>query len=182
MNKRIKTHFQYGWWVYVLIIVAAVTLWISVFVELAKPKPYEVLNITVVGKADGDKIEEQLKSYFGDELKEINVEVIAGNNLMLGEIVAMRCLGETDFIIFEEEYIVKPASLNFSPLDENKLIAYFGERELYREEDKIYGVKMNGNFWALVTPVSENCAKINGKGEEKNDAALRAIKYLTEAA
>ena len=201
MNKRVKTHFQYSWWAYILIIVAVITLWVSVFVKLAEPKADERLNITIVGSVDGKNIaadlEKALESKTNKPLKEINVEIIAGDNVQIGEIIAMRCMGETDLIIFEEEYIVKPLSLNFKPVDESRIKEYFGSSDLYKEDDKTYGVllydgtsqinfktyyKGDKKFYAFVTPVSENCAKLNGKGAEESDAAIQAIKYFTEAA
>lgn len=200
MNRRTKAHFQYGWWVYILIIVAVITLWVSVFSQLAKPKPYEVLNITFVGSADDKNLKDDLQNALKDKtsypLKKINVEVVSGKALNLAEIISMRCMGETDLIIFEEDYIVKPLSLNFKGIDGSKLNGYFNGATLYNEDEKTYGMQLydgstktnftkyykgENKWWALITPTSENVAKINGIGEEKNDAALQAIKYLMEA-
>lgn len=201
MKRAIKTHFQYSWWVYLLIIAAVITLWVSIFTKLAEPKAYEKLNITIVGNVDGDALsfdlEKVLEGKTNKPLKEINVEVVSVNNLQLGEIIAMRCMGETDLIIFEEDYIVKPLSSNFSPFEENALKNSFPDAEIYSENGKAYGTLLfdgisqtnfktyyqgDKKFYAFITPVSENCAALNGKGEKENDAVIQAIKYLTEAA
>lgn len=200
MNRRTKAHFQYGWWVYLLIVVAAITLWVAVFAQLARPKAYEVLNITIVGEVNGDKITEDLVKELDGKtahpLKKINVEVVSGKSLNLAEVIAMRCIGDTDLILFDEEFLFKTMSSNFKAVDGEKLNSWFGGITPYEEEDKTYGMLLydgvsqtnfsnyyNGEnkFWAFITPVSENAAKINGVGEEENDSALQAIKYLMGA-
>lgn len=200
MTKRIKAHFQYGWWVYLLIIAAVITLWLSVFAQLAKPKANEVLNITFVGGVNSETLADDIKSALDGKtqtpLKKVNVEFISGKNVNLAEIIAMRCLGDCDLIIFGEEYIGGLIAPNFRPLDAEKLSGYFGGITPFVEEEKTYGVllydgvsrtnfanyyKGDKKFWAFITPVSENAAGLNGKGSEKDDAALKAIRYLTEA-
>lgn len=201
MKKRIKTHFQYSWWVYLLVIVAVITLWISAFSKLAEPKVYERLNITIVGNVDGKNIstdlDKALEGKTAKPIKELNVEVVSGKNIQLAEIIAMRCIGDCDVVIFEEDFIGGLIAPNFRPLDDSKLLKCFPDAELYKIEDKTYGTllfdgasqtnfktyyKGDKKFYAFVTPVSENCAQINGKGEEQHNAAILALKYFTEAA
>lgn len=201
MNRtRIKSHFQYGWWIYLLIVAAVVTLWCSIFYELSKPATNEILTITIVGNVEDTTLADDLKKALDGktsaELKKINVEVVSGTTLNIGEIVAMRCMGDTDIIIFDEDYIVTPVALNFKAIDESALVNRFGNVELYKEEDSTYGFLLydgttktnfanyyNGEkkFWAFITPVSENASAINGKGKKEDDTALQALEYLMEA-
>lgn len=198
-RSRVKTHFQYGWWIYLIIIAAVIIFWCTVFSRLAEPDSDEMLNITIVGDADDEALSadlaEALEGKTAKPLKEINIEIVSGDDAALSDIVTMRCLGETDFIIFEEEYIIRPVSSNFGPVDEDGWRTYFPDAQLYEEEGAIYGMLLYDgqtecNFtdyysgdqrcWVFVTPVSENAAALNGKGEAQDDAALQAIQYLME--
>lgn len=200
MNKnRIKAHFQYGWWVYPVIFAAVSVLWWTVFSRLAEPKADELLNITIVGEADDTGLAEDLsaalKGKTAKELKEINIEVVSGDNFMLADIVAMRCMGETDLLIFEEDYLLQPMSSNFGPIDSELLKSYFPDAELYEEEGEVLGMLLfdgdkdcrfagyysgDSKCWVFITPTSENAAMLNGEGTEENNTALLAIRYLME--
>lgn len=200
MNRsRIKAHFQYSWWIYLVICAAVVVFWCSVFSHLAAPKADEMLNITIVGDADGEKLSEELQNALEGKtqkpLREIHVEVVSPTNAMLADIVAMRCLGETDLIIFEEDALVTPVSSNFGSIDREQLKEYFPDAVLYEEEGETFGMLLydgetdchfseyysgDQSCWVFITPCSENAAMLNGKGTKENDTALQAIQYLME--
>lgn len=121
---------------------------------------------------------------------------MASNNAMLGELIAMRCVGDTDFIIFEEDCIYDNIGDLFSPIDKSIMSSYIGECEYLVQKDITLGILLNGenaknNFtefykgekkcWLFITPASCNVAAMNGKGNEQDNAALLAIKYLLES-
>lgn len=198
-KSRIRTHFQYSWWVYIVIIVLTSVLWCTVFGRLAQPKADEMLNITIVGDVDDSSLAEDLaralEGKTSKPLKEVNIEVVSGSNGMLGDIIAMRCLGETDLMIFEEDYLLRPMSSNFGVIDTEQLKQYITDAEFYNEDGEVLGMLLydgmtdcnfvryysgDKKFWVFITPVSENAAMVNGKGTEDADAALQAITYLME--
>lgn len=79
MNKReIKIHLQYSWWIYLLLAIAVVAIWLSIFAKLAEPKANEMLNITIVGSVDENKMQSGISTALNGKtekpLKEIRVE------------------------------------------------------------------------------------------------------------
>lgn len=200
MNEsNIKTHLQYEWWAYLLIAVAVIAIWLSVFAKFAEPAPNEMLNITVVGTIDEKGMQDglfaELKGKTNKQLKEVNIETIAKNNAMLGELLAMRCVGDTDFIIFEEDAIYDNMGDLFYPVDKELFSEYVPNAKYLEQNGETLGILLNGentlnrftNFykgekkcWLFITPASKNVAAMNGKGEKADNSALLAIQYLLE--
>lgn len=200
MNKdRIRAHFRYSWWVYLVIAAAATALWCSVFAKLADPKADEMLNITFVGETEpadfSDDLRKALEGKTSKPLKEINLEVVSSTNGMIGDIIAMRCLGGTDLIIFEEDALLEPMSSNFGGLDREQMRERFGDAVFYEEDGDLMGLLLydgeagcrflryysgNQKCWVFIPPKAENTARLNGEGDAEDDAALQAIQYLME--
>lgn len=200
MNKtRVRIHLQYGWWIYLLIVAAAAVVWCTVFAGLAQPRANERLNLVLVGEFDAEALSEDLLETLEGKtvrpLKEINVEVVSGENGMLADIITMRCIGDTDLIIFEASYLLEDMESCVAALDDDMLDTYIGHSERYEENGEALGLLLydgekKTNFseyysghdvcWAFVTPVSQNAAALNGEGDEADDAVLRVIRYLME--
>ncbi len=191
MNKKFVNHFQYSWWVYIVIAFAFIFLWSSVFEALAKPESNERLNVSFIGTGfDHKKLETDLcNSVFKDtKIEEVFVESVVADE-GLNNILYVRSQGEYDVIIIQETVVFSGMCKSyFEPLDKALMTQYFGDITFYEEDGQAYGILLDGPGFAdyysgeescylFVAPVSQNFAGIYG-GNEDDDAVIRLIQYL----
>lgn len=191
MNKKFANHIQYNWWVYILIVLAAIFLWSSVFERLGRPDANERLNISFVGTGfDHIELQANLQEGLSKEsyLKEVFVDSVTVED-NLNEILFIRSQGEFDVVIIQESVIFSGlGETYFEPLDRELMKQYFGDVAFYEENGQPYGILLTGpNFtqyyhadescYLFVAPVSKNFAGITG-GNVEDDAVVQLIEYL----
>ena len=58
---KFKSFFRYFYWLYILILILTISLWVTVFDNLAKNEPYEEINIIYFGSyLDGEQLKNDL--------------------------------------------------------------------------------------------------------------------------
>lgn len=201
-RKEFNNYLSYNWWAYVAIVLVVVILWLSVFTVLAKPSPNEKLHISFVGTDFyNDSLETQLKKVVptlsSQEIKSLYVEsVYSDNTYILSQIVTTRCIGDTDFLIYTRDLITDEMGRSlFAPLSIEDTRRLFGDVEVLEFENKVYGILVfdgnnSNNFskyyngeekcYLSFTPVSENIAGLNNKGNQSDDIALKVVQWLLE--
>lgn len=198
MNKEIVNHFQYKWWVYLLAIVLIIVCWFSIFDILAEPKSNERLYITFVGNSfDNTKLQEDLPTVLKDltsqNIKKIGVEIIDEENVVKRDsLLVTRAMGTTDIFIWEGD-LADNLDDRYAVLNDSDISSLLGDVEYHKIDGKAYAILLNAtqnNFskyysgdkqcWLLVSANSVNFGGANGNGNESNDSALQAVKYLLE--
>lgn len=191
MKQKFSNHFQYNWWVYIVIALTFVLLWSFVFESLAKPAANERLYISFIGTDfNHTKLQFDLEEGLFEEsyTREVFVEsaVPQGN---LNDLLYVRSQGEFDAVILPETYIFNGmADTYFGPLNQSQVTELLGDVTFYEENGQAYGILLEGERFSqyytgaetcylFVAPVSQNFAGIFG-GNASDDAVVRLIEYL----
>ncbi len=201
MKTGLRNHLYYHWWVYVMSAALIVALWLSVFDRLAQPKANEQINITYIGGSfDHLKLQSDLYDVLPERtqqnIKRISVEnaVIEGE-YDLNTILRARTAGSCDFFIIESSVIGQyemDLSSYFPEADASALETLVEDVEYIAEGGKVYGLSCTGGMtlasyysgknecMIFFNKHSVNLSDLFG-GNEKQDAALQIIRFLTEA-
>lgn len=200
MKTKIRNYLYYHWWFYVISAVLVAALWGTVFAKLAEPKDYEQINITYIGSSfDHIKLQSDLEKVLPERskqtIKRITVEnAVIGGEYELNSILRSRTSGGCDFFIIEstviEEYKVDLASY-FPEVESQTAAGLFGGTEQATQGDKVFGLSLDeaGNIADYysgkgVCEIFFNRHSVNLSdmfgGKKEQDAALAAVKYLTE--
>ena len=199
----IQRHFQYFWWCYVAILIAAVVFWTSVYGIVATPDANEKLTLSYFGNDyDGAQleleVEKNIPNITSQNIEKFSVDhVKQTENIVFGSMIQTR-LYSSDIMIFEEWVINEEfVSMNFRAFT-SELEACFAD--LYVEYYTIDGVKcgiilnpqgQNSNVFtkyyegsyrlvAFFAPYCENLGGIYGIGNKEDDAAIALMKFLLE--
>lgn len=193
-----KTHMQYHWWKYVLVLVTAICAWSWVFHAIAQPAENECLSILLVGEnfaveALQTDIETVLPQLSQQTLSRIEV---AKSNIQGDE--AWRILQTRfyayDLVIIEEEFLPDnmDAALGYHGMNAD-MLSRFQEEILYIRASEntavVYGFELGqerlgafytgeGKCYCFPSPWSVNYAALNGRGREQDDCGLRVLEYL----
>ena len=192
-------HFQYNWWKYLLITMAAGLIWGGIFDALSAPKKNEQLRITCVGDEFlCDSLEkalvEKLPELTEQKIKKISVESpINGQSQDYHSVMATRAYG-ADIIIVEESAMAadfgKSYFVSLPQLPED-----LGELVYYTEDGLNYGILLydgaadnvfsqfyrgGERCYVFITHNCVNAGGLMGKGKESDDGALRTLAYLLE--
>lgn len=198
-----KQRLLYRWPICLLGLVTLVFIVSTLWNQITKPDMNEKLSICFVGQNfNHEEAQSQLSqkpSPFTEQvLKELTVESLYHDNgTMLAEALTVRCIGETDFIILEDDYLFDQiGSRYFSEIPKDIAKLYFPDAETYEEDGRIYGIRVHSPddggessafskyykgenaCWLFFTVVSENTAGMNGKGNTADTAALDLAAYL----
>lgn len=194
----------YRWPLYLLGLVALVFIITTLWNRFTAPAMNEKLSVCIVGQnfrdADAQHTLSENPKFFTDQtLKELTVESLYHDNgSLLAEALTVRCVGETDFIILEDDYLFEEiGSRYFSEIPAEIVQQYFPGAVTYEENGHIYGICVHSpemedtvfseyyegtnSCWLFFTIVSENAAGMNGKGAESDTAALDLAAYLWRA-
>ena len=199
----IQRHFQYFWWCYVAILIAAVVFWTSVYGIVATPDANEKLTLSYFGNDyDGTQleleIEKNIPNITSQNIKEFSVDhVKQTENIVFGSMIQTR-LYSSDIMIFEEWVINEEfVSMNFRAFT-SELEACFADLdvEYYLIDGIKCGIILNpqgqnsnvftkyyeGNYRlvAFFAPYCENLGGIYGIGNKEDDAAIALMKFLLE--
>lgn len=197
MNKKeIKNHFQYRWWLYVVLTVAVIALWITLFGILGRVDDTEKFHITFIGSGFDDRmfksdLPDVIKSNSKQNIEQINVEsIVEESDYALTMLLSTRTQGSTDLFIWSGELKGNLGDM-FARLNETALASKLGDNVVYlRDNDGIYGIEITKNdtlskyysgnekCYLFVSADSVNFGGINGKGAIENDVGLSIIKYL----
>ena len=199
----IQRHFQYFWWCYVAILIAAVVFWTSVYGIVATPDANEKLTLSYFGNDyDGAQleleVEKNIPNITSQNIKEFSVDhVKQTENIVFGSMIQTR-LYSSDIMIFEEWVINEEfVSMNFRAFT-SELEACFADLDV--EYYTIDGIKcgiilnpqgQNSNVFtkyyegsyrlvAFFAPYCENLGGIYGIGNKEDDAAIALMKFLLE--
>ncbi len=198
-RSQLSRHLGYRWYFYLLILLAAVVLWTSVYGILAKPNANEQLTVSYFGEDyNGTSLEQDIIKVLPEiteqKIKKVLYDGVAyKDNSYFGQMLQTR-LFSSDIMIFESgivdgEFI----NMSFRPLTaelEAELSA--AGAEIYRVDGVAYGVSLekSSNFskyyegelscFALFAPYSENMAGAYGIGNESDGAAIELMKYFAE--
>lgn len=197
----LKRHMQYNWWKYLLVILAAIILWCTVFRALAQPKDNEKLNVLFVGEGlDTKKLEQtvtgmlpQLTDQFVRQVK-VTQTRLEGREAY--EILQMRTY-EYDIVIISQSCLQENmGNALFSGAMTEKMQAHFagvqfhaepqGERMvpsgIVLDPDSGFCAFYNGQetCYLFASPQSVNFDGLNGLGQAGDDCALRIMEYFVE--
>jgi hypothetical protein len=197
----VTNHLRYSWVTYVGIVLASAAVWVIVFSAMLRTKDYQKLSVFLCEVAiDEPGMEQSLQSLLektGRRLDYVDVEPadIASGEFM--NILAMRAVAETDFIILPESMIrFNTGSTYFAPMDKSIAEKYFGPDTRYYEEDgKVYAVILGGDgsgsnfskyldagvtqdYYLFFSSASANTAGMD-HSKPQNDFAMLAAAWLS---
>ncbi len=210
MNRRFAEHLQYhvGW--YLLVLIAAVFFWSTVFTVLAQPEDSERLVVSYFGDSlntEGFRshLQENQEAITSQPLKEISLSQCTGDNLYISAIAMARAQA-SDIVIVEETLLeldssgeaMVPVTGNFRPFTPEMLAAVLNilpeSLEFYQVEGEIYGIWLptsgqsrfevwQGSGARCVLFFGVNSVNLSGLyavSDTQNRAALDLAEYLLE--
>lgn len=160
MNKKIVSHLQYSWYIYVIIAVISIALWTMVFQGFLEPDNNERVAIVFYsGGWDSLELYAELNNTKGkitsQKLKEITVEQCAVNKTGLLQRVGSDML-ISDLLVIEQSLIDGGTQQNitldiprcFYEIDQEKILTYFTDVNVnfYMVDEKAYGIYLNDPF------------------------------------
>lgn len=198
-----RNRLLYRWPLYLLVLVALTFVLSTVWERLAAINMNQKLSVCFVGKnfRDADvqeRLSQEMHVFTEQALKNLTVESLYyDNGSLLAEALTVRCVGETDFMILEEDYLVDEiGSRYFCKIPAELVQKYFPGAKTYTEDNNIYGIRIysqeeeeessifseyydgDNSCWLFFTIVSENVDAMNGKGVGGDTAALDLAAYL----
>lgn len=195
----LKSHMQYNWWKYLLVILAAVILWCTVFRALAQPEDNEKLNVLFVGEGlDTEKMEQtitgMLPQLTDQSVRQVKVTQTRLEGREAYEILQMRTY-EYDIVIISQSCLQENmGNALFSGAMTEKMQAHFAGLQFHTEPqgeltipsgivpepDGGFGAFYSGqeNCYLFASPQSVNFDGLNGLGQTGDDCALRIMEYL----
>lgn len=190
---KIKSFFRYFYWVYLLVLIGTISLWITVFDNLAKNKPYEEVNIIYFGSdLDDKKMLADLTVYtstLNQHIKAVNIEVRQVEEDFFSTLLTAKKV-TNDIILISEEYMFEYLGGNYFRTLNNVSI----HAKYYLESDIKYGIVVydkeitNSKFseyysgeksvYLFFSPDSVNLGKLYNNGKKENDVAIKVAEYL----
>ncbi len=197
MKDRLS-HLQYDWWRYLLVAVAVIALWNTVFSMLAQPKEHEQLSLCYFGESfDPQACEESLRNslgaYTAQPLKKITAEhrASAKDSALVGLVETGVYAG--DLLIFEQGVVPDSAIQAYiNRLDTEKLEAYLeglNQQPVYYYVDQVpYGILLDSvpgytgtkGCILCLSPDSVNLGGMYGRTDAQQDAALAVLRCWME--
>ncbi len=205
MNKRLSSHFQYGFWIYVVVAVLSIALWCGLFSVIYEPSANEKVSVFMLSdKMDPKILEDHLDSRIGklttQEIKEVNVEATYVKIEDAYTILASRVLS-CDILIIPESMLIPDENGNsiiptnhFSSLPQEIIGNFaFDEKDMFYYGDLPFGIYISGGaketlvdhlyeteerFVLFLSAYSPNMNNLYGKGESGDGAALDILKYV----
>ncbi len=205
MNKRLASHLQYSWWIYVVVAVLAIALWCGLFSVIYEPSANEKIDVFVLSnKIDADLLEQNLaqniKKITNQNIKKVGVEAFFDNIENSYTILASRVLSNDLLIIPlsaltpDENDMMVIATNHFSPLPKGVLDMFkFEDGDLFYYKDEAFGIIVGGGnkqtlFDTLYKPdekyvlflsaYSKNMDALFGQGVKGDDAAISVLSYI----
>lgn len=195
----LKSHMQYNWWKYLLVILAAVILWCTVFHALAQPEDNEKLNVLFVGEGlDAEKMEQTITTMLpqltDQSVRQVKITQTRLEGREAYEILQMRTY-EYDIVIISQSYLQENmGNALFSKAMTEQMQAHFAGLQFYSEtqgermvpsgivleSDSGFSAFYNGQetCYLFASPQSVNFNGLNGLGKAGDDCALRIMEYL----
>ncbi len=157
MNKKIISHIQYNWIAYVLIAIAVILVWLTVFNALAQPEDNE--RISLIFYSDGwdssiltAHLNAQIDSITVQKIKNVATEQASGDKAYLfqrlGTDMITNDIIVIDVALLDEKssgaYAINPEEI-FYELDRERLDALFGNVavDYLTADGKAYGIYLN---------------------------------------
>ncbi len=208
MNQNWKTHFEYYWWKYLAVLIAAIVLWNGLFTALAQPEENEKLTVAcftpdVDIQALRSNLEAHKDSVTEQPLKEVSVEAYL--DYASSSMYFSYALASADVFVFSEEMVVPDEQGNvpvtykglFKPIPMDTFAEVLGDKaqglKLFGDDSGIYGVYLNpegqvNRFTEVCenktscilffNPDSVNLNGLYGKGNTEDGAAIDLLLYL----
>lgn len=196
----LKSHMQYHWWKYLLVILTSVMVWCMVFNALAQPADNEKLKVLFVGeKLDTAGLEQAITALLPEVTEQAVRQVEVTQTVIEGQaayqVLEMRTY-EYDIVIISQSYLQENMGLSlFSGAMTAQMQQYFSGVPLYtelREQEQVpsgflleAGAGAFGTYYAgqeqcylFPSPQSVNFDRLNGQGQAGDDCALRIMAYL----
>ena len=200
-----KKHLRMNWWKYIAALLLPAILWSTAFFLRGRPDGNERLRILLVGEgADAAALqadlEAALQSLTAQTVGEITVTQQIPENVEYGQWLISRQFS-FDILIVSEPWRTERMGQNYFRRMSDQLSADFSSVPQYVETTE-YGtlsyalvlhdeqtrtrfsdyLEAETGAWLLFfSPESVNLGGENGKGEQKDDAAIAAARYLSEA-
>ena len=190
---KFKSFFRYFYWLYILILILTISLWVTVFDNLAKNEPYEEINIIYFGSnLDGEQLKNDLLEFtsgFEQEIKAVNVEVRNVEKDFFSTLLTTKKV-TNDIVIISEEYMFEYIGGSCFRTLKNVNI----DAKYYMESEVKYGIIVHdkeiinnkfseyytgeSNIYLFFSPDSVNLGRLYNNGEKENDAAIKVAEYL----
>lgn len=202
-KRPVRNKLLYRWPVYLLGVTALVFLISMLWGRLTESSPNEKLSVCFVGQnflnvEAEQRLSRDMGTFTNQGIEGLTVDSLYNDNgALLAEALTIRVIGDTDFVILEDDYVFDGIGGSyFSPIPTETVERYFPGAQTYEESGVIYGVLLyspqNGSnetvfseyyygekdCWLFFTVVSENAAGMNGKGSTDDTAALDLAAYL----
>ena len=196
-----RSHLQYNWWKYLLIILLPIFFWCSIFSGSKAPAPEQRVSILYVGKGlDAQALEAQLKDVLPKLTRQplSSITVTATEQVPSYTTLDVRCF-DYDILIFEESSMPEKVGQAVFVRLTDALVEQFPEAVRYEEEVSGVGVLTYGfssapvdstalaacrtgteHCFLFISPRSVNFDTLNENGRAGNDGALKAAQYLLE--
>jgi len=129
-KQRIDNHLEYDWYKYLLILIAAIAVWILIFTMLNGTRQHEQINIFVstVERNIGQTSDRLMQGFGDDTIREFGVTAVAPDTQGYRELLSTRGFVASDILILPEHYLVGEQSLAFSFLEiDDELYYLFGQ-------------------------------------------------------
>lgn len=140
MRNFIK-HFAEKWLRYLIALILIFIFWLVIIDMLIAVKPEYKLGIFIGAYGISPKLEECIEK--PSKVEEIEIfDVNINEDYYFVIFSAYASSGDFDFSIVNEKQFRESDIQYYLVLDEQKLVAYFGDQEYYRVNDQIYGIKI----------------------------------------
>ena len=190
---KTKTFFRYFYWLYILILILTISIWTTIFDNLAKNKPYEEINIIYFGSDLAvDELKSDLEyftSSFEQEIKAVNIEVRKIEDSFFTTLLTTK-ITVNDIVLISEEYMNDYIGASYF----RTLINLNIEAKYYEESEIKYGIVVyddeiketkfseyysgDKSIYLFLSPNSVNLGMLYNNGEKENDAAIKVAEYL----
>ncbi len=202
--KKLTTHLQYHWWLYLVCAVVVIFVWCTIFQVLARPSSDEAIRILYVGEYwDTEPLEQALLSHLShstsQEISVVEIAIFAEQTDMLLPILMAKQY-EYDLVILSEPFMQEgigqnafgmpiPAQMRTQAHPLGYYTETVGENILPFAFILHNGTTVNrfASFYPdapgcylFVSPQSVNCDRATGYGQSGHDAAIQTIEFLLE--
>ena len=203
-KKKLLGHLQYCWWMYIGIALAAVFLWTSVFLNLAKPASNERIGLFLCTNAvDTTGLEKDisdiLEGLTEQEIKQFRVNQMLLSEADVGSVLTARSF-DCDLIFIQQSFLREGMAVyHFAPLPMEQIGELLPNHQFYSDKlenvQNTYGILIGGKgvhnrftqyytgeeaVYVFLSRESVNLGGLNEKGYPEDDAALRLLLYLLE--
>ena len=210
MNKKISSHVQYTWWLYLVIALVIVISWTTIFNGILQPENNEKVSIIFYSQNGWDSL--ALYTQLNNSRKQItqqNIETIIVEQCATNKTTFFQRVGAdivtSDILVIDLSLLddsdgqkTLDVSRCFYEIDQAKISQLFVDVtvDYYIVDGKAYGIYLNnddavvnnfekhyqGNykFVLFFSRYSVNLDMMNNKGNQGDTAALDVVRYLLE--